>query len=225
MSLFHRWSRHHHEHHAHHGHDARFGPFGPVPDAGPYGPLSFHAIFHRFGGFGGLPPGWGFGRHGHRHHGHHGHRHGGGHGRHGHPGGHGWGGFGGGLGPDTEGRHGQRLQARASAFLDLSPTQEALLATLFEHWQKPRRAMKALARGPEVARLFEGDNFRRDEAQALFDGQVEALRATSPALVNALADFFDALDFDQQQALRFLMRRLRRRGFDAGAGAGEGAGL
>lgn len=71
--------------------------------------------------------------------------------------------------------------------------------------------MKALARGPEVARLVESENFRRDEAQELFDGQIEALRATGPALVAAFGDFFDALDFDQQQMLRFLLRRLRRR--------------
>ncbi|MBS79983.1 MAG: hypothetical protein CMO32_30340 [Variovorax sp.] len=71
--------------------------------------------------------------------------------------------------------------------------------------------MKALARGPEVARLFESENFRRDEAQELFDGQIEALRATGPALVAAFGDFFDALDFDQQQMLRFVLRRLRRR--------------
>ncbi len=71
--------------------------------------------------------------------------------------------------------------------------------------------MKALARGPEVARLVESENFRRDEAQAIFDGQIEALRATGPALVAAFGDFFDALDFDQQQMLRFLLRRLRRR--------------
>jgi hypothetical protein len=82
-----------------------------------------------------------------------------------------------------------------------------------------RRAVKALARGPEVARLIESDNFRREEAQELFDGQVEALRATGPALVAAVGDFFDGLDFDQQQMLRFLLRRLRRRaGRDGGRG-------
>ncbi len=114
------------------------------------------------------------------------------------------------------------MYARACAFLDLSDSQQALLKTLFDAWQAPRRAMKALAKGPEVAQLFETDSFRRDEAQALFDAQVDALRQAGPDLVTALGDFFDALDFEQQQALRFLLRRLRRRGVDA---AVRGAGL
>lgn len=103
------------------------------------------------------------------------------------------------------------MQARASALLDLSESQELRLENVLEQLRTARRALKALARGPEVARLIETDNFRRDEAQELFDGQIEALRATGPALVAAFGDFFDALDFDQQQMLRFALRRLRRR--------------
>jgi hypothetical protein len=116
------------------------------------------------------------------------------------------------VGPDAHhaGR-GERLQARARAFLDLSDSQSGLLERLITQLATSRRALKALARGPEVARLVDSENFRRDEAQELFDGQIEALRATGPALVAAFGDFFDALDFDQQQMLRFLLRRLRRR--------------
>lgn len=65
--------------------------------------------------------------------------------------------------------------------------------------------------GPEVARLVAADTFARDAAQQLLEAQIEAMRAGVPALVQAFGDFFDALDFDQQQALRFMMRRLRRR--------------
>lgn len=104
-----------------------------------------------------------------------------------------------------------------------------MLDALVEQLGTARRAVKALARGPEVARLVESENFRRDEAQALFDGQVEALRATGPALVAAFGDFFDALDFDQQQMLRFMLRRLRRRagrdGRDGGRPSGRHGGL
>ena len=203
MHLFRRWSHAHERHHAHFGHDGRFGPISPVCDDGFYGPLPVHGPWFRFAGFGGFPSGWG--GLGHRHGGHGGRR------GHGHHGGHGWSGFGGGLGSDAHGRRGQRLQARARAFLDLSDEQAELLQRLFEQLGTARRAVRALARGPEVARLIESDNFRREEAQDLFDGQVEALRATGPALVTAVGDFFDALDFDQQQMLRFMLRRLRRR--------------
>ncbi|WP_416762127.1 hypothetical protein ACNI65_07440 [Roseateles sp. So40a] len=103
------------------------------------------------------------------------------------------------------------MQARARAFLDLSERQDALLGLLLEQLGNARRALQALARGPEVARLIDTDNFRREEAQELLDGQLDALRATGPALVAAFGDFFDALDFDQQQMLRFAMRRLRKR--------------
>lgn len=203
MHLFRRWSHHHERHHHHDRHDGRFGPFGPVCDAGLHGPLPVDGPWFRFGGFGGFPTGWGgiggFG-HGHGHHG-----------RPGHHGGHGERGFGRGLGSDAHGRFGERLQARASALLDLSESQELRLENLLGQLRTARRAFKALARGPEVARLIEGDNFRRDEAQELFDGQIEALRATGPALVAAFGDFFDALDFDQQQMLRFALRRMRRR--------------
>ena len=99
------------------------------------------------------------------------------------------------------------MQARARAFLDLSERQDALLGLLLEQLGNARRALQALARGPEVARLIDTDNFRREEAQELLDGQLDALRATGPALVAAFGDFFDALDFDQQQMLRFAMRR------------------
>ncbi|OWQ45631.1 hypothetical protein CDL60_17275 [Roseateles noduli] len=181
-------------------------------DDGFYGPLPVTGPWYRFGGFGGFPWGWGGLGHGHGHghgrrHGRHCH-----HGRHGHHGGHGWDGFGGGLGSDAyHAGRGERLQARAVAFLDLSDSQSALLERLIVQLATARRAVKALARGPEVARLVDSENFRREEAQELFDGQIEALRATGPALVAAVGDFFDALDFDQLQMLRFLLRRLRRR--------------
>jgi len=220
MHLFRRWSHHHERHDTHFGHDGHRGPFGPVRDDGFYGPLPVDGPWFRFGGFGGFPYGWGGLGRGHRGHGRHGR-----HGRHGHHGGagrhggDGWGGLGGGLGPDAaHAGRGQRLQARARAFLDLSDEQSDLLGRLVEQLGTARRALKALAKGPEVARLIESENFRRHEAQELFDGQVEALRATGPALVAAFGDFFDALDFDQQQMLRFLMRRLRRRAGRDGGG-------
>lgn len=219
MHMFRRWSHHHERHHHHVGHDGRFGPFGAVCDDGFYGPLPVTGPWFRFGGFGGFPWGWGgLGRDHGRGHGRHRH-----HGRHGHHGGHGWDGLGGGLGSDAHAGRGERLQARARAFLDLSDSQAELLKQLVGQLATARRAFKALARGPEVARLVESDNFRREEAQALFDGQVEALRATGPALVAAFGDFFDALDFEQQQMLRFALRRLRRRAGRDGDGL-EGRG-
>lgn len=201
MHLFRRWSRHHEHHRHHHGFDGRFDPFGAHPHAGPYGPLP--AGGWPFPGFGaGFGP---WAAYGHGHAGGSGSRHG----RGGHAGR--WPGFGAGLGLGADGRRGERLQARISAFLDLSERQQAALAQLLDQVRSRRRALRGLVSGPEVARLVEADTFAREAAQQLLDAQIEALRAGVPALVQACGDFFDALDFDQQQALRFLMRRLRRR--------------
>lgn len=110
----------------------------------------------------------------------------------------------------------ERLQARAAAFLDLDDAQVELMGRLFEQLHAARRAAKAVARGPEVAALVATENFKRDEAQALFDRTVDGLKASGPALIAAFGDFFDALDFEQQQMLRFVLSRRRHRGAGRG---------
>ena len=107
---------------------------------------------------------------------------------------------------------GERLQTRISAFLDLSDRQQAALAQVLDQLRTRRRAMCGLLSGEDVGRLVEADSFAREAAQQLLHGQIDALRAAVPALVQSFGDFFDSLDFDQQQALRFMMRRLRHRG-------------
>ncbi len=72
--------------------------------------------------------------------------------------------------------------------------------------------MRGLLSGEDAARLVDADSFAREAAQQLLHAQIDALRTAVPALVEAFGDFFDSLDFDQQQALRFMMRRLRHRG-------------
>lgn len=137
--------------------------------------------------------------------------------------------FGGHPGHHGHGHGGERiasvLLARVSAKLDLDGAQQERLAELLEQLQRQRRALKALARGPELPALLTGDNFDRDAAQRLIDGQLDQLRAAGPGLVAAFGDFFDALDFEQQQALRFLMRRFSGHGgWDQEGGRGRGRG-
>jgi hypothetical protein len=172
----------------------------------PSGPAAGLWPFAAFGAW--RAHGHGYGRgHGHGHG--HGYGHGAGRGRGDHPGG-GFG-LGPGLGLGADGRRGERLQARISAFLDLSERQQAALGQVLDQFRARRRALRGVMSGPEVARLVENDSFAREAAQQLLDTEIDALRAGVPALVQAVGDFFDALDFDQQQALRFMMRRLRRR--------------
>jgi hypothetical protein len=101
------------------------------------------------------------------------------------------------------------LRSRAAAFLDLDAIQLERMDHLFEQVFAVRRATKDVLRSAQFAALVENENFRREDAQVLFDRRIETLKAAGPSLVAAFGDFFDALDFEQQQMLRFALRRRR----------------
>ncbi|MFG6466540.1 Spy/CpxP family protein refolding chaperone [Roseateles sp. BYS87W] len=143
-----------------------------------------------------------------RWHAHHEFRHHFGHGHHGHRG-------------HPFGRHADaggfadHLVDRAAAKLDLDDEQRRRLAAWVAQLQQQRQALKGLARGPELTGLLAGDQFPRESAQQLLDAKLDALRAAGPGVIGAFAEFFDALDAEQRQVLRFTMRRFglaRRRG-------------
>jgi hypothetical protein len=102
------------------------------------------------------------------------------------------------------------LLNRMGAKLDLDEQQSRKLGLWLEQLQHQRDTLKSLARGPEVAGLFAGEQFAREPAQQLIDAKLDALRGAGPGLVTAFADFFDSLDGEQRQALRFMMRRFGR---------------
>jgi hypothetical protein len=138
--------------------------------------------------------------HHHFSHGHHGHRFG----RH--------------ADADSFAEH---LVARVGAKLDLDNEQQRLLGAWFSQLQQQREGLKGLARGPELAGLLAGEQFPRESAQQLLDAKLDALRAAGPVVITAFADFFDALDNEQRQVLRFMTRRFgraRRRGDGRGDG-------
>jgi len=128
------------------------------------------------------------------------------------------------------GHHGPHLGRRADGFahllmdrvgakLDLDDEQQRRFAAWIEQIQKQRDAMKGMARGPELANLIAGEQFPRESAQQLLDAKLDAARAAGPGLIGAFADFFDSLDSEQRQVLRFMMRRFShsRRHDDAAA--------
>ncbi|KQY81276.1 Spy/CpxP family protein refolding chaperone [Pelomonas sp. Root1444] len=130
-----------------------------------------------------------------RWHAHHEFRHHFSHGHHGHH-----------LGRHADG-FAHLLLARVGAKLDLDDEQRRRFAAWIEQIQQQRDALKSAARGPELAGLMAGEQFPREPASQLLQARLDALRAAGPGLVNAFADFFDALDTEQRQALRFMMRR------------------
>jgi len=106
------------------------------------------------------------------------------------------------------------LAAKVGRKLDLDDGQQRRLAAWLEQLQRQRDALKQAARGPELASLIAGETFAREPAQQLLDAKLDALRAAGPGMVTAFADFFDSLDAEQRQALRFMTRRLGRHSGD-----------
>ncbi|MFG6485911.1 Spy/CpxP family protein refolding chaperone [Roseateles sp. BYS78W] len=114
-----------------------------------------------------------------------------------------------GFGRHADG-YAQHLLARVGAKLDLDDEQQRRLGVWFEQLQRQREALKSVARGPELASLIAGEQFPRESAQQMLDARLDALRAAGPGLVASFADFFDSLDAEQRQVLRFVMRRFGR---------------
>ena len=98
---------------------------------------------------------------------------------------------------------------RASRKLDLNEAQQALLASLLRDAQAQRAAMQSAL--PDFKSLLSGESFDRGVATQMLDARLDAIRAAGPGLVNAAGDFFDSLDAEQKQALRFATRTRERR--------------
>ena len=111
----------------------------------------------------------------------------------------------------------ERVIDRATSKLDLDAAQKARLATLADALQAQRSALMAGAPGAagshpraELQALIAGSSFDRAKAQALVDGKTAAVRDKAPAVVTAMADFYDSLKPEQQQKLREMLAKGRR---------------
>lgn len=104
-----------------------------------------------------------------------------------------------------------RFIEKASDRLDLDAAQQARLALLADAVKDQRAAL--LAGGPdpraELQALVAGAQFDRARGLALVEGKTSAVRDKAPAVVTALADFYDSLRPEQQQKLRELLQRGR----------------
>jgi Spy/CpxP family protein refolding chaperone len=107
----------------------------------------------------------------------------------------------------------ERFIAKAGSKLDLDAAQKARLATLADALQAQRSALVAGGEPrAELQALVAGTRFDRARAQALVEGKTAAVRDKAPAVVTAMADFFDSLNPAQQQKLRDMLARGRHRG-------------
>lgn len=105
----------------------------------------------------------------------------------------------------------QRMLDRAGSRLDLDAAQKARLATLFDKLGEQRQALMGPEQDPraQVRALVAGEKFDRARAQALVSEKTDAVRAKSPEVIAAAADFYDSLNPAQQAKVREYMERRR----------------
>ena len=121
----------------------------------------------------------------------------------------------------------ERFIDKASRELALDAAQKAKLGLLADAIKAQRSALMGDATNPaanpasnpstnprtnprtELAALMAGSQFDRSRAQALVDSKTGALRDKAPAVVAAMADFFDSLQPAQQQKVRDFIARGR----------------
>lgn len=102
-----------------------------------------------------------------------------------------------------------RMVERASRKLDLDAAQKAKLTALADTLAAQRKALVANGGEPraELKAVIAGPQFDRARAQALVNHKTTTLREGSPAVINAMAEFYDSLKPEQQQKLREMLER------------------
>ena len=106
----------------------------------------------------------------------------------------------------------ERVIDKATRELALDEAQKVRLGALADALKTQRQALlpgagAAVDPRAEWQALVAGAQFDRARATALIDAKTQAVREHSPAVVSALADFYDTLRPEQQQKLRDLMSR------------------
>lgn len=109
----------------------------------------------------------------------------------------------------------EHLLARVGKQLDLDDAQKARLATLATRLDEERLALRGDGGGPrdQLQTLITGSTFDRSRASAMVEAKTEVLRAKSPDVIAAAADFFDGLTPAQQQQVRDFMKQRGKRHF------------
>ncbi len=107
-----------------------------------------------------------------------------------------------------------KLVDRVGSKLSLDAAQKAKLGTLADKLREQRNALVGSSADPraELQGLMAGPQFDRAKASALIEGKVTAVTSQSPAVVAAMADFYDSLKPEQQAQVREFMNQRGHRG-------------
>ncbi len=111
-----------------------------------------------------------------------------------------------------------KLVDRMGSKLQLDAAQKARLGTLADKLREQRNALVGSTTDPraELQALMAGPTFDRSKATALIEGKVAAINKESPAVVAAMADFYDSLKPEQQAQVREYMNKRGRHGKGSG---------
>ena len=104
-----------------------------------------------------------------------------------------------------------RLLERAGKELSLDDAQKARLVTLADKLGEQRKALMPQGSDPraEMQALVAGTKFDREKATAFVDAKTGAVKAKSPEVIAAAADFYDSLKPEQQLKVREFMAKRR----------------
>lgn len=105
----------------------------------------------------------------------------------------------------------ERMIDRVSRELTLDDAQKQRLGVLADKLREQRLALVGSTTEPraELQALVTGTTFDRARAQALVEAKTNAVRAKSPEVIAAMADFYDSLKPEQQQKVREFMAKRR----------------
>ena len=104
----------------------------------------------------------------------------------------------------------ERMLERAGKELKLDDVQKQRLAALADKLRDSRVALTG-STDPraDMQALVAGPKFDRANAQAMVEAKTATVRARSPEVIAAAADFFDSLRPEQQQQVREFMNKRR----------------
>lgn len=102
-----------------------------------------------------------------------------------------------------------KMVDRVSTKLDLNEAQKVKLNALADKLEAQRTAFAGKTPDPraEMQAIVAGERFDRERAQALLNEKTRAVQANGPEVLSAMADFYDALNPEQQQKVREFMQR------------------
>lgn len=115
--------------------------------------------------------------------------------------------------PEQRAEFRAKMVDRVASKLELDAAQKAKFEVLASTLQAQREAvMGATNPRDEMKALVAGTSFDRNRAQVLVQQKTQAVQNASPAVITAMADFYDSLKPEQQQKVRDFMNRRGGRG-------------